>query len=299
MNRASISRADDQAGGRVLRLADGRRLGFAEYGAGGGQPLLFFHGTPGARLVARFAHGSALRLNVRLIAPERPGFGRSDFQPGRRILQWPDEVAALADALGLGRFAVAGVSGGAPYALACGWRLPERIRVVGVVSGMTPLEGSPHSPPLGRGRRLGLAAIRKLPWLSRGAFGLAAPAVRRWPERTLDLIEALAPAADATILARPEVRAVLTDDLREAFRGGGRGAAHELALFGRPWGFCPGEIRAPVELWHGEADPAVPVAAARRLAARIPGCRARFLPDAGHFWLFEEAAGVLATLCPR
>ena len=124
MKPASISRADDRVGGRVLRLADGRRLGFAEYGASGGQPLLFFHGTPGARLVAGFAHQSALRLNVRLIAPERPGFGRSDFQAGRRILEWPDDVAALADALGLERFAVAGVSGGAPYALACAWRLP-------------------------------------------------------------------------------------------------------------------------------------------------------------------------------
>ena len=105
MKPASISRADDRVGGRVLRLADGRRLGFAEYGASGGQPLLFFHGTPGARLVAGSAHRSALRLNVRLIAPERPGFGRSDFQAGRRILEWPDDVAALADALGLERFA--------------------------------------------------------------------------------------------------------------------------------------------------------------------------------------------------
>jgi pimeloyl-ACP methyl ester carboxylesterase len=298
MKPASILRADDRVGGRVLRLADGRRLGFAEYGASGGQPLLFFHGTPGARLVAGFAHQSALRLNLRLIAPERPGFGRSDFQAGRRILEWPDDVAALADALGLERFAVAGVSGGAPYALACAWRRPERIRVVGVVSGMTPLEGAPQRPPLGRGRRLSLAALRRLPWLARGTIGLAAPVVRRWPERTLDLVAALAPAADAAILARPEVRAVLIDDLREALRGGGRGAAHELALFGRPWGFCPAEIRTPVELWHGEADPAVPVAAARRLAGRMPTCTARFLAGAGHLWLFDHSAGVLATLCP-
>jgi pimeloyl-ACP methyl ester carboxylesterase len=298
MKRGSISRADDQVGAQLLRLADGRRLGFAEYGASGGRPVLFFHGTPGARLLAGFAHHSALRLNVRLIAPERPGFGRSDFQAGRGILEWPDDVAALADALGLERFAVAGVSGGAPYALACARRLPERIRVVGVVSGMTPLEGPPPWPPLGRGRRLTLAAVRRLPWLSRGAIGLAAPVVRRWPGRTLGLVAALAPAADAAILARPEVRAALIDDLREALRGGGRGAAHELALFGRPWGFCPGEVRIPVELWHGEADPAVPVAAARRLAGRMPTCTARFRADAGHFWLFDHHAEVLATLCP-
>jgi pimeloyl-ACP methyl ester carboxylesterase len=298
MQPASISRADRQGGARLLRLADGRRLGFAQYGAGAGQPLLFFHGTPGARLVAGLAHRSALRLNVRLIAPERPGFGRSDFQARRRILDWPDDVAALADALGLERFAVAGVSGGAPYALACAWRLPERVRAVGIVSGMTPLDGPPPRPPVGRGRRLGLAAVRGLPWLARGAFGIAAPVVRRWPERALDLIAALAPAADAAILARPEVRPVLTQDMRAALRGGGRGAAHELALLGRPWGFCPGAIGTPVELWHGEADPAVPIAAARRLAARMPTCSPRFLSGAGHFWLVDHHEEVLATLCP-
>jgi pimeloyl-ACP methyl ester carboxylesterase len=81
-------------------------------------------------------------------------------------------------------------------------------------------------------------------------------------------------------------------------RAGGRGVAHELALFGRPWGFRPAEVRVPVELWHGAADVQVPVAMARRLARQIPHCRARFLAGVGHLWLLDHSAEVLSTLCP-
>ena len=287
-------RTEDQA----LHLPDGRRLGFAEYGARGGRPLLFFHGTPGARLLARVAHGMALSYNVRLIVPERPGYGRSDFQAGRRIAHWPDDVKALADALGLDRFAVAGVSGGAPYALACAWRLPDRIPVVGIVSGMVPLDDPDSAAALPSGERLVLALVRRAPWLARALAAAAVPVALRYVNRTYDLVAERAPAPDRALLQQPEIRAGLIDDMREALRAGGHGAIHELVLFGRPWGFRLADIRVPVVLWHGEADAQVPVSIARRFARRIPDCRARFLAHAGHFWLLDHYEEVLATLCP-
>jgi pimeloyl-ACP methyl ester carboxylesterase len=288
-------RADDQ----VLPLPDGRRLGFAEYGTRDGRPLLFFHGTPGARLLARVAHEVALGRNIRLIAPERPGFGRSDFQAGRRIADWPDDVAVLADALGLDRFAVAGVSGGGPYALACAARLPDRIPIVGIVSGMVPLDDPASAAALPSRERAVFALLRRAPWLARALAAAAVPVVRRYPEPAFDLVAARAPAADRAILQRPEIRAGLIDDMREALRAGGHGAIHELVLFSRPWGFRPADLRVPVVLWHGEADAQVPVALARGLAREIPGCRARFLAAAGHFWLLANYEEVLATLCPE
>src|SRR5947209_6974833 len=75
---------------------------------------------------------------ARVITVDRPGMGLSDFQPGRKVLDWPADVAALADALGLNRFAVLGFSGGCPFALACAFRLPERVTVLGIVSGVVP-----------------------------------------------------------------------------------------------------------------------------------------------------------------
>ncbi len=281
---------------RVLGLPDGRRLGFAEYGAPDGRPLLFFHGTPGARLVARFADANAARRGIRIIAPDRPGYGLSDFQPGRRIGQWPDDVAALADALDLDRFAVVGVSGGAPYAAACAWRLADRVRVAGIVSGVGPLDDPSLIADLSAGHRLSFALMRRAPWLTRGALALVALAVRRCPMRALDLVAQLGPVADRQILARPEIRVALARDLVEALRAGGRGAAHELGLFGRPWGFRPDDIRVLVQLWHGEADAQVPVAVGRHLARRIPNCKAHFLAGAGHLWLFDHCDEVLAGL---
>src|SRR5215475_3198278 len=114
----------------VLRLADGRALGYAEFGDSGGEPFFYFHGHPGSRLEARFAESAATAAGVRIIALDRPGYGLSDWQPGRAILDWPADVTEAADLLGIGGFSVVGGSGGGPYALACAYRLPDRVRRV-------------------------------------------------------------------------------------------------------------------------------------------------------------------------
>lgn len=287
-----------QAGARILRLPDGRRLGFAEYGAPDGRALLFFHGTPGARLMARFADPIARRHGIRIVAPERPGYGLSDVQPGRAIAQWPDDVAALADSLGLERFALAGVSGGAPYVAACAHRMPRRVRIAGIVSGIGPLDDPLIAAAFSTARRRMLAALGRAPWAVRSLAALPARLVRRFPLQALELLAPLQPPPDRVILARPEVRAALVDDLRQALRQGGRAALDDLRLLGQPWGFRLEDTAVPVELWHGEADVQVPVAVGRRVAQRLPDCRARFIPDAGHLWLFERCEEVLTTLCP-
>ncbi|HSA81287.1 MAG TPA: alpha/beta hydrolase, partial [Geminicoccaceae bacterium] len=217
---------------------------------------------------------------------------------GRRIADWPDDVRALADALGLDRFAVAGVSGGGPYALACAVRLSDRIRVAGIVSGMVPLDDPASAAALPSRERLMFALLRRGPWMARALAATAVPVARRYANPTFDLVAQRAPAPDRALLQQPEIRAALIDDMREALSAGGHGAIHELGLFGRSWGFRLADIRVPVVLWHGEADAQVPVALARRLAREIPGCRARFLADAGHFWLLAHYAEILATLCP-
>jgi pimeloyl-ACP methyl ester carboxylesterase len=100
--------------GAQLVLRDGRRLGYAQYGQPDGEPIVYFHGHPGSRLEARLAHEPAAAPGLRVIALDRPGYGLSDFLPGRAITDWPADVTAAADALGIGRFSVAGASGGGP-----------------------------------------------------------------------------------------------------------------------------------------------------------------------------------------
>jgi pimeloyl-ACP methyl ester carboxylesterase len=282
---------------RVLNLPDGRRLGYAEYGTPDGAPMFVFHGTPGSRLMLRVTDAPARRLGVRVIAPDRPGFGLSDPQQGRRLLDWPDDVAALADALGLEGFAVAGISGGGPYTLACALKLSERLTVAGVISGMGPPVDEVRAG-LGRRHRAGFATMRAVPPLLSAIMAVARLGWDRAPERIMNVIHGLLPDADRAIVARPEVRDSLMAGLREAFRQGGRGAADELLLFVRPWGFPLEDIRAPVRLWHGESDTIVPAIMGRHAASAIPDCRAELIPGAGHYWAFDHIEELLAILAP-
>jgi pimeloyl-ACP methyl ester carboxylesterase len=126
----------------VVRLPDGRRVAVASHGDPRGRPPFLFHGIPGSRLGLHYVEGPAKERGVRVVCPDRPGVGRSDPHPERTIPGYADDVSALADALGFGRFAVLGYSGGAPYALACGAKLPERVSAVGTMAG-----AGPHDRP--------------------------------------------------------------------------------------------------------------------------------------------------------
>ena len=127
----------------VLALADGRRLGYAEFGDPSGAPCLYFHFSPGSRLEPAAVFSGVRQpwlRGVRLVSADRPGFGLSDRQPTRTLLDWPGDMAALADHLGIDRFAVLGASGGGAYALACARLLPSRLTAAVVVSGIGPLD---------------------------------------------------------------------------------------------------------------------------------------------------------------
>jgi pimeloyl-ACP methyl ester carboxylesterase len=287
---------DRPAEDRTLRLRDGRTLGYAEYGAPAGKPLFVFHGSPGSRVQVRVAHGPALARGVRVIAPDRPGLGLSTRLPGRQIADWPDDVRELADVLGLARFAVIGISGGGPYAMACAWGLPERITRAGVVSGVAPATGSRLVDGLRRGGHGVLNLVLERPWLMRGVMALGAVPSRRFPDRVFARVRTLAPPVDQPILRRPEVAASLSASLHEAFRSGGQGVADELLLLLRPWTFHPEEIRIPVRLWHGEADGVVPLAMGRHLAQAIPHCRAEFIPGGGHYLVFDRIGPLLDAM---
>src|SRR5258708_34742023 len=151
-----------EASNHTLQLHDGRTLGYAEYGHVEGNPLFYFHGHPGARVEAGLLAKSAAQAGLRLIGVDRPGMGLSSFQAGRHLLDSPEDVAALAQHLAIDRFAVVGVSGGGPYALACAYKIPDRLTACGIVAGM----GPPEYGTVGmmtRNRLLFFLA-RRLPW---------------------------------------------------------------------------------------------------------------------------------------
>src|SRR5580704_2836233 len=139
-----------------IKLRDGRTLAYAQFGDPEGDPIIYCHGTPSSRAEGELTlRGScAAQLGLRVIIPDRPGMGGSDFLPNRRVVDWPNDVLELADALQIERFAMLGSSGGAPYALVCGAMIPERVSVVGVIGAVAPIDApglfSPRSRFLSR-----------------------------------------------------------------------------------------------------------------------------------------------------
>jgi pimeloyl-ACP methyl ester carboxylesterase len=281
-----------------IRLPDGRRLGYAEYGDPAGKPVLHFHGTPDSRLEGTLpvVAETATRLGVRLILPDRPGIGLSDFKPGRAILDWPLDVLALADALNLPRFALMGLSGGGPYAAACAYKIPQRLTRVGIISGVAPPDmpgamGLLDRTSDGQAVRLG----SKSPWLLRLVLAYSVFQFRRDPYKLVAQTSSEVSPPDQAALAIPAVAETVVRMTGGAFQQGARGAAWDYTLLSRPWGFALGDIRLPVSLWHGEDDWICPVEMGRYVAQGIPGCNATYYPGEGHISLVvNHFADILA-----
>lgn len=264
-------------------LANGRTLGYARFGAPVGAPVLFMHGFPSSRLEAELLDGPAKTLGVSLFAPDRPGFGLSDFQADRTILDWADDVAELADALQLDRFWIIGGSGGCPYALACAHRLGKRVIGVATVAGLGPTTEKEIVRQMGPAARLGLALANRAPSVFSFVFDVLPRLVARYPRLNFRLNKVTRP--DRESIARPEVRAILEKSVREAFRQGTDGAVHELALFAAPWGFEIDQISTPLQVWHGLEDGVVPPAMGKLIVRDAKNAQLRLLAEEGHFSL--------------
>jgi len=286
----SVDKFDQQ-----IQLQNGRHLGYAEYGDLHGKPVFYLHGTPGSRLYRHPDPAIIDSLGIRLITIDRPGYGLSDPQPKRTLLDWPDDVAALADALRIDRFAVVGASGGGPYVAACAYKIPDRLTRVAMVSSGGPIDAPGAEEGLASGRRSGFWVVKNAPWLLRPLIWLLRNPGRD-PERFADQYEAGFPESDLTLYNQPDMRAIRINSYAESARQGVGGFAQDLQVFARPWGFPLAEISIEVNLWHGEDDASTPVAMGRYLADAIPNCRAVFLPGEGHFVLFKYWREILSVL---
>jgi ribonucleoside-diphosphate reductase alpha chain len=267
----------------AIRLPAGDDLGVAEYGRPDGRPVFYFHGLPGSHVEASLAGLAAEELGVRIVAFDRPGIGCSTFRPDRRITDVASDAERIADALGIGPFSALGVSGGAPYALACGILLPRRVRRIALVAPAGPFAERRYQADLGWPWVVALAAAAFFPFLFRGLLRATGRILRAAPEEHLGRRAKHAGSPDREILQAH--RSVFAGNLREAFRGGSRGPTRDAELLLRPWGFQPAEAMQPVFLWHGGRDRTIPQAVGIRLSREIPRCTPSFPPDEGHFSL--------------
>jgi pimeloyl-ACP methyl ester carboxylesterase len=271
---------------KVIKLPDGRRLGYAEYGDPGGVPTFYCHGFPGSRLEALLFDQPARQYKLRVIAPDRNGLGLSDPKPSRQLLDWAADVEALADLLEIERFFLIGVSGGGPYALACAHRLADRLHGFTLVCPLGPLDQPALLNAMRWPAQINFHSIRMTPWLSQLTFRFGVvPLAYHWPQWIYQMMLGFAPLSDRAVLNRPPVRAAIISSLKEAIRQGADGVLQEMALYTRPWDFDPAEITIPVQLWHGTADDTVPLLHGQSLADTLPQSEIHLIEGEGHFSL--------------
>ena len=276
---------------RLLTLPDGRRVGCAEYGDPNGLPVLALHGTPGSRLMFALADKAARDRGVRLIAPERPGYGLSDYRPGESLAHIAEDLGAVADDYGLDRFAIIGVSGGAPYAVAAAASLPDRISLLALVCPVGELADGQLR--LSRFQKFLFRRLGPRPWATRLFFRRLRTMVFKSPDSAYRWLMARVRAPDRELLARPEVRVSLQAAMGEGLRPGVEGATQDLRLYCAPWGLRLADIDVPAIVWQGSDDSVVPPAAAYALARALPNCRLDIIPGAGHYWVFAQFGLIL------
>jgi pimeloyl-ACP methyl ester carboxylesterase len=289
-----LGELSDQGG--TLKLPDGRLLGFRSYGPEHGVPTFYFHGFPGSRLEAGLAAASELRL----IAVDRPGYGLSDAHRGRTLKDWPADVAALADHLSIDRFGVLGISGGAPYALACAWALHERLSCVAIVCGLGPPEAEGMNQGMMRNAlRLGRHGWQYTPLLWYARYFMTRKDAE---QRFLAFRRRMSARLSAGV---PKEAAISTDALSshlftswsEGLRRSIAGVLSDARIYASRWPFQLSDVQMPIHLWHGTEDRMVPVAVGQHYARTLPRITASFEEGEGHCSvIFNAMPRVVRTL---
>ena len=282
---------------RLLPLRDGRFLCIAECGDPDGRPVFYFHGAPGSRVGGLAFDTAAREHGIRLLVPDRPGMGFSDPRPGRRVVDWAEDVADAADALGLQDFGVFGASGGGPYALAVAHELSDRVTVT--VAAMCPGPMADDARMLADYNAMARFFLRQAPrsrLVMRAVVGLMTrPSSADGKNKFTELATDDLPTTDLEVQQWLATMPAVQTEQHEVRRQGLAFAAQDLTCIASSWGFSVGDIPGPVLLWHGEEDGAVPVSTAHLLADVIPDVTLHVVPG-GHYIAFTEAPAVFTAL---
>jgi pimeloyl-ACP methyl ester carboxylesterase len=271
---------------QIFRRESGATVAFSEYGDPQGAPVFFCHGWPSSRTMAELTDDAAGKLGLRIISADRPGIRDSNFHPDRTLLDWPPLLCELSAHLGIDKFRVLAISGGAPYAYAAAWMIPEQVEAIAVVSGAPPIADlQDRSGLLTLYNRL-LALRGTRPGLLRALFHIARPfASIKLPIRVRPLLLKILQPCDANVLRDSKSFEACFESARQAWRSSAAGVMADAEIYATPWGFSLEEVRVPVRLWHGKKDRTFSYRLAEEIATRLPNCEFHLVEGAGHYSL--------------
>ena len=280
----------------TLKLADGRTLAYTIHGDLQGYPIVFFHGNPGSRYMRHPDETIAIRANVKIITSDRPGYGKSDFQPGRTLLDMADDITQLMDALNVADFALMGVSAGGPYVAATAYQLAERVTAGAIISGSAPFDRPGALDNVNDTYRQAYQVSKWPGWILRPMMSLQMRSELRNPERYWREVLERASDNDELILSRPKIGQQVQGYRAEAVRNGVRGWVQEAKLLVKPWGFPVNDVTQPIHLWYWQYDTIVPQQMGRFLESALSNPIPHFLPQGGHFAFFDHWEDILVSL---
>lgn len=278
----------------ITSLNDGRKLGFIEYGHPDGLPIFLLHGTPGSRVFGLENEPLIGEERLKIVTPERPGYGRSSPLKNRSISGYSSDIEELANFLGIDEFHVAGVSGGGPYVLACASNLSNRVVSATLIASAAPIETVGFFKGMSIGNKFAFAMSKYVPWLLKPIYQYAAYYYGKYPEK---MVQGLTPQLcewDKRVLEKMAEKGQidgLIEHIREAYSQGYLAAYTDIYLVSRSWGIDYSKIICPIFIWHGESDTLVPMSPVKAFAKSLPNCRSHYIEGAGHLLLESEEIG--------
>ena len=273
-------------------------MGIADYGAAGGWPVFYFHGTPASRLGFEHLDGVIAAAGVRMLGLDRAGIGLSDPNPGRRLVDYPAEVAKVADVLGVDRFSAWGWSGGGPYALVCALALDDRLHAVGSAAGAGPVPTKDDLARYEKTDRQLLSLSRKAPWVARGVLSAVFKIARAKPDRAAASFMKQLSAPDRAEAETLRAQGDIVGFFVEAGRQGPAGVIEDYRVWGSDWGFRIEDIARPVHVWQGDADQMVPPDVTQSIVDRLQQPIVHDWPGEGHLGVYPHLAEILTALKP-
>jgi pimeloyl-ACP methyl ester carboxylesterase len=273
----------------VFTLNNNNKLSYAEFGNLDGEPVFYFHGFPGSHEDISLFHGDSLatKLNIRLIAVNRPGYYMSNPVKDYTLIQWARDLEELAAHLELEKFSILAYSGGAPFALACAYECPDRLDKVAIVSGMGPAK----APKAKRGAAMIIPKAPKL--IMKGMSAM----LEEDPDKFKANMSKNLPAPDMEVHNIPLFGDNMMNTMKTGLEYGNEGAIQDARIYKKKWGFELNNINTEIMLWHGVQDKNVPIETAGYVAENLQNCEYKFFNGEAHLSLiYNHTEDILSSL---
>jgi len=264
----------------LIKLRNGNRIGYAIYGNKKNFPIFYFHGWPGSRFELK--NIPLKKKKCFIIALERPGYGISDPISKFKILDWPKIVLEVANKLKIKKFSIIGVSGGAPFALACANTIKnKRLKSIAIVCALAPSKAK----GMNKGRVGMLLNLGRKPFISWLIFnflrvrllnGNLEKSFNKWKNK-ISL-----PEIDLKLFTIDRGKRLM-ENFKEAVKHGTKGVHRDANLYSNYWGFKLKNIKKKIFVWHGDKDLTVPIITNKYYKKKLKNKEIFIKPNEGHF----------------